>query len=97
MLVPCPRCDGRSVVNPFEQKEDGVCVMCAGHGEIDPDFVCDCGRPGVQEAKNGQPLCLSLECVKRLEDAQKTLPLDQALTEQDVEDGFAWGGWGGMY
>ena len=71
VLVSCPKCSGYGTLSePFEQKEDPVCLMCAGAGLIDPEYVCDCSRPAVQELQ-GKPACLSLDCAKRIEEEAK--------------------------
>jgi hypothetical protein len=58
MIVTCPNCNGRSPVNPFEQKADDVCSMCFGDGLVDTENICNCGRA----ARLGEATCGRVTC-----------------------------------
>lgn len=65
MKKPCPICRGRKfTVSPVDEGFD--CVFCANSGEVDTDFVCICGRPGVRNIKE-RIICLSEECGRKAE------------------------------
>lgn len=83
MIVVCPNCDGKPVLDPFEQKLDTSCFTCGGRGAIDTVRVCqNCGRPATITLFN-TPVCRSLACQQELTDLHKKLP----ITQQDIETG----------
>ena len=97
MIIDCPNCHNRPICNPFEQKNDVPCYLCAGRGKVDNEKICrECGRPATMLLL-GVPVCRALLCQKEISDQRKNQP----LTEEDVDAAQAsmndaWGGWAGL-
>lgn len=98
MIIVCPNCHDKPLLNPFEQKAEKACWMCGGRGKVDNEKVCqECGRPAAMLLFD-TPVCHSLACQKELTEAHaKKAP----LTERDVDAATAsmsdaWNGWRGM-
>lgn len=70
MKKPCPICRGHKfAVCPVGDGFD--CVFCDSSGEVDGDFVCICGRPGVRIVTDvehqSKAICLSEDCKTKFE------------------------------
>lgn len=74
-MVVCPACDGKPVITPREPNHIGVCKMCLGAGEVNPDWVCKCGRPAIRVIREHR-VCSSNVCAKEVPGG-KPLPLSQ--------------------
>jgi ferredoxin-thioredoxin reductase catalytic subunit len=61
MIEPCPLCKGRLTNSPKARISNPPCDYCAGHGMVDTDRVCKCGRPAVL-VTNGQMHCTLFAC-----------------------------------
>lgn len=98
MIIDCPNCHNRPICNPFEQRFEKACYLCAGRGKVDNEKVCmECGRPATQLLL-GVPVCRSLACHKEISDRKKA---GKPITEEDIDAAHAsladtWGGWSGL-
>jgi hypothetical protein len=84
MNVTCPTCFNRPFVLPSARLSDPVCPMCGGMGEIDPDMMCDCGRPAVRTAADTF-VCMDEACYDA---AIAPLTDDQKRAKEQEEDWF---------
>ena len=55
MQARCPFCRG------FGTYDGRVCGACLGIGRVDPENVCECGRPAIMQAGGGL-VCSSTQC-----------------------------------
>lgn len=78
--VSCPSCDNRPVVNPFEQKADRGCQLCAQSGMVNPKKVCSCGRPAIWVI-NQKDVCNTEGCIQ---DAFKEKKVPK-VSEEDLQ------------
>lgn len=83
MRLVCPTCAGRFFLSPKSHFHCGKCPMCDDNKWIDPEIVCQCGRPAVKIV-NGILICTLAICNKRATDAVKS------ETEQAVEKNVNW-------
>jgi hypothetical protein len=84
MNVTCPTCFNRPFVVPSARLADPVCPMCGGMGEIDPDMMCDCGRPAVRTAADTF-VCMDDVCYDA---AIAPLTDDQKRAKEQEEEWF---------
>lgn len=63
MIKLCPMCKGRPVNNVLARISNGPCTYCGGHGTVDRDKMCTCGRPAVRKT-NGIEHCTWFDCGK---------------------------------
>ena len=84
MNVPCPICFGKVYILTSARLADPVCPMCGGTGQIDPDMICDCGRPAVRAVADtfvcGEDACYDA--------ALAPLSDDQKRAKQQEEEWF---------
>lgn len=89
MREVCPNCRGRFVLDAFAQKRENPCGLCDGSGFVNPDYVCDCGRPGMITA-GAIVVCTQEQCFERaMKDQKKENPVISTTTLDEDEKYWA--------
>lgn len=63
------------------------CVKCQGHGWVDPDSMCACGRPAYYEAE-GFTFCGRKDCLTELKTPVKPYLSAQEFARQNFTRGW---------
>jgi uncharacterized protein YbaR (Trm112 family) len=83
-LVACPTCRGKVYVLHTARIADPVCPTCGGAKIIDPDMMCECGRPAVRPVADTF-VCMEDACYDA---ALAPLSDDQKRAAKEAEDWY---------
>jgi hypothetical protein len=90
MKQVCPNCKGRFVLKAFSQKGENPCELCDGTGFVNPDYVCECGRPGMKTA-GAVVVCTQEQCFERATAEQKKVESPKTTTAwENGDEGKYW-------
>jgi hypothetical protein len=56
--------------------------MCGGHGSVNPEHICVCGRPGIRQVGD-EIICHDDDCEKRVLEVK--VPDTRPMTQQALE------------
>lgn len=89
MREVCPLCRGRFVLDAFAPKKDGECELCHGTKFVNPEYVCECGRPGIRSA-GALIVCTQERCFERALGQKKKDEKPTVATTTSEEDAKYW-------